>query len=113
MRFKTSNQNLTIYPDPESIERVVLALADVVVPKWAEKLCFCSRGSHDFPVLQERHARKGDLTIIDPRQRHQVVQRFRVVNDEQAGEMRVAAPRSKVTREGWKTIAAAVQARLK
>ncbi len=64
MRFKISLGNIEIDPTPEGTQKVVLALADVLVPRWAPRLYFTTCRNEEYPLLNEQCSGHGALRLF-------------------------------------------------
>lgn len=64
MRFKISDENIRIEPGAGETEAIVLALADVMIPRWTPTLYFTSHRRQNYPAIEQRAADDRRLRTI-------------------------------------------------
>ena len=104
MRFKISHENIEIDPTPEGTESVVLALTNVLVPRWASRLYFTTRRQQTYPVLEQRCLERRDLSVLDyDHSCDHILDKFRIIED-QDGSLCVADAPGRLTVKDRKQI---------
>ena len=83
MQFKISQTNIEIDPAPEGTPLVVLALTEILVPRWTPKVYFATRKNETYPALEQRSAECGDLRVLDHKDSSaHILDKFRIIEDD-------------------------------
>lgn len=83
MKFKVTPSNIEIDPQNTEVERIVLAVARIFVPKLTPKLYFYGKSTESYPLLVDAANFREGFIILDPQTNAEAVaKRVRVVHQD-------------------------------